>query len=59
MEVIYETLKGWKKDISKITKAEDLPKEAIDYIRFIEKHVGVPVSWVGVGPTEHAMINLI
>ena len=35
VEVVYETLKGWEKDITKITKAEDLPKEAIDYIKFI------------------------
>lgn len=35
VEVVYETLKGWEKDITKVTKAEDLPKEAIDYIRFI------------------------
>lgn len=26
VEIKYETLKGWKKDISKITKAENLPK---------------------------------
>jgi adenylosuccinate synthase len=59
VEVVYETLKGWKKDISKITKPEDLPKEAIDYIRFIEKHVGVPVSWVGTGPSELSMIRMV
>lgn len=35
VEVVYETLKGWQKDITKVTKAEDLPKEAVDYIRFI------------------------
>lgn len=52
MQIKYETLKGWQKDITKITKPEDLPKEAIDYIRFIEKHVGVPVSWVGTGPAD-------
>jgi adenylosuccinate synthase len=26
VEIKYETLKGWKRDISKVTKAEDLPK---------------------------------
>lgn len=35
VEVVYETLKGWKKDLTKVTKPENLPKEAIDYIRFI------------------------
>lgn len=59
VEIKYETLKGWQKDISKITKAEDLPKEAIDYIRFIEKNVGVPVSWVGTGPGNEAMVQMV
>lgn len=33
----FTVLKGWKRDISKCRKPEDLPKEAVDYIRFIEK----------------------
>lgn len=59
VEVVYETLKGWEKDITKVTKAEDLPKEAIDYIRFIERQVGVPVSWVGTGPSDEAMVRML
>ena len=59
VEVVYETLKGWEKDITKVTRAEDLPKEAIDYIRFIERQVGVPVSWVGTGPSDEAMVRLL
>ena len=59
IEVVYETLKGWETDITKVKKAEDLPKAAIDYIRFIEKHTGVPVSWVGTGPSDESMVRLI
>lgn len=50
VEVVYETLKGWKKDLTGMKNPEELPKECIDYIRFVEKHTGVPVSWVGNGP---------
>lgn len=35
VEVKYATLKGWQKNISKVTKAEDLPKQAVEYIKFI------------------------
>lgn len=59
VEVLYQTLKGWNKDITKVTKPEDLPKEAVEYIRFIEKHLGVPVSWVGTGPADEAMVRMI
>lgn len=59
VEVIYETLKGWQKDTSKIRRKEDLPKEALAYLEFIEKQTKIPVSWVGTGPGHDAMIRMI
>jgi len=53
---IYETLAGWKCDIRGIGKFEDLPKEAQDYINFIEKTVGVKVSMVSHGPKREEII---
>ena len=46
----YTTLKGWKADLTGITKYEDLPKELHDYVDFIEKEVGVSIKIVSVGP---------
>lgn len=46
---IYEYFEGFHTDISKCRKAEDLPKAAIDYIRFIEKAVGCKIKYVSVG----------
>lgn len=50
VRVVYTTLPGWKCDISAVRKIEDLPPAALNYVRFIEKEVGVPVVCVGVGP---------
>ena len=47
---IYEYLPGWKEDISGATKISDLPKNAQDYITFLEKISGAPMSAIGVGP---------
>lgn len=47
---VYKVFPGWKEDITKIERKEDLPKECIDYIDFIEEYVGVPVSMISVGP---------
>ncbi len=53
---VYTTLKGWKKDISKCRKKEDLPKEALDYIEFIEKQVEAKIKYVSVGAEREAYI---
>jgi adenylosuccinate synthase len=56
VKVIYESMKGWKKDISKITRYNDLPIEAKNYIERIESLIGVKISWVGVGAGREAML---
>ena len=58
VEVVYETLKGWKKDISHVRRFEDLPTEAQEYVRYIEKAVEVPIKWIGVGQERDAIIQL-
>lgn len=58
VQVVYETLKGWKHDIGNVRKFEDLPKEAQDYVRFIENHVEVPIKWIGVGKERDAIIQV-
>ncbi len=53
---VYETLPGWSTDISGVREYDDLPKEARAYIEFIEDRVGVPVSWISVGPERHQLV---
>ena len=53
---VIKYVDGWKCDISKITKWDDLPKEAKDYITFIEKEVNCPVTYVSVGAERDAII---
>jgi adenylosuccinate synthase len=47
---IYEYLPGWSEDISKARDIADLPKNARDYIAFLEEISGAPMSAIGVGP---------
>jgi len=41
---IYEYLAGWTEDISGARKMSDLPKNAQDYVAFLEKISGAPMS---------------
>jgi adenylosuccinate synthase len=47
---IYEFLPGWKENISKAKSIDDLPNYAREYVMFLEKVSGAPISAIGVGP---------
>ena len=47
---------GWKCDISGVRTWEDLPKEAQDYVLFIEKEIACPITYVSVGPERDSII---
>ena len=46
---VIEYLDGWKCDITNCRKVSDLPKAALDYIKYVEKAVGCPITYVSVG----------
>ncbi|MBB3099643.1 adenylosuccinate synthase [Actinoplanes campanulatus] len=54
---IFETLPGWKQDITGCRKFEDLPQEAQDFVEFVEQRIGARISIVGVGPGREAVIE--
>ena len=53
---VFEKVKGWHCDISHCRKASDLPKEALDYIKLIEKLCGCKIKYVSVGAQRDACI---
>lgn len=55
---IIEYLPGFKQDISKARKLEDLPKEAIDYIKYIEEKTECKIKYISVGPERDAYIEV-
>lgn len=56
VEVIYETLPGWKTPTTKIKIYQDLPDNAKKYIERIERFIGVPIKYIGTGPDREDMI---
>ena len=47
---IYEYLPGFQCDISGCRTVDDLPKAALEYIRYIEKEIECPIKYVSVAP---------
>ena len=58
LEPVYETYKGWKTDITKSKKMEDLPENAKAYLKKLEELVGIPIKIVSVGPDREQTIML-
>lgn len=55
---VIEYFDGWNCDISNCRKVEDLPKQAIEYIKYIEKAVECKIKYVSVGAEREAYIIL-
>lgn len=51
-----EKLPGWMESTEGISSFSKLPKKARDYIKYVEKAVGVPVTFIGTGPGRKEMV---
>jgi adenylosuccinate synthase len=47
---IYETWPGWQEEITHVRGMDDLPANAISYLKRLGELVGCPVEIVSVGP---------
>jgi len=56
VEPIYETLPGWRGNLTGCRRFEDLPKEAQTYVKRLETLAGAPVKMVSVGAERSATI---
>lgn len=54
---VYKEMKGWAKDLTQLTKAEELPPALNDYIAFLEEQLNVPIKIVSVGPDRTQTIH--
>lgn len=54
---VFERVKGWNCDITGCRKPSDLPREALDYIRLIEKLCECKISYVSVGAEREEYVK--
>ncbi len=57
-EAVYETLPGWKTDLTAMTSKSQFPQELCNYIAYIEKATATPITIVSVGPDRAQTIQL-
>ncbi|MDI9553665.1 MAG: adenylosuccinate synthase [Bacteroidota bacterium] len=56
IEPVYTELPGWQEDITGIRKYNELPLYLRNYVEFIEKQTGIPITIVSVGPDRNSTI---
>ncbi len=55
---VIEYVDGWKCDIGKCRKESELPREAYNYIKYLEEKVGSPIKYVSVGPERDDYLTM-
>lgn len=58
VEPVYEEVPGWQESLNGVTRWEDFPSAAKDYLKYIEEFTGVPVSIASVGASREQTIML-
>jgi adenylosuccinate synthase len=53
---IYKTLPGWQKSTSECRSLDDLPKQALDYLKFLAELMEVPIAIVSLGASRDQTI---
>lgn len=53
---IYTEIKGWDKDLTQLTEANQLPEAFNNYLTFIENQLNLPITIVSVGPDRKQTI---
>ncbi len=58
IQPVYETLPGWKSEISHLTSFDQLPSQAKEYLQFISQQSDYEISMISVGPNRNQTIDL-
>jgi adenylosuccinate synthase len=53
---IYKTMPGWKQSTAQCRSLDDLPKEALNYLKFLAELMDVPIAIVSLGASRDQTI---
>ncbi|MDQ2651521.1 MAG: adenylosuccinate synthase [Chloroflexota bacterium] len=57
VQPVYERLEGWRTSTVDARTPDDLPRQAREYIAFLQEQVGAPITKVGVGPAREQLVQ--
>lgn len=54
---VYQPFKGWQTDLTNIHSFDEMPAELADYVYFLERALGLPISFISTSPDREAIIH--
>ena len=54
---VLTSLPGWRQDVAEARTFQDLPAQAQQYVLQLEEWIGIPITWIGVGPRRDQIIQ--
>ncbi len=57
-EPVYDELPVWEENLSEAKSTADIPERLYNYIHYLEKKLGIPVTIISVGPNREQIIEL-
>jgi adenylosuccinate synthase len=58
IEPVWQSFKGWNKNITAIKEQSELPVQMQDYVGFINKYLGVEIKFISNGPGRDQLIKI-
>ena len=55
-EAVYTDVPGWNSDLTSVKEESELPQACLDYVRFLEEKLGVPVTMISTGPDREELV---
>lgn len=56
---VLKWMKGWSADFSQCKDASSLPQELVDFLKFMEHELEIPVSYLSTGPGREEIIKMV
>ncbi|MBS1736936.1 MAG: adenylosuccinate synthase [Bacteroidetes bacterium] len=56
IQPVYQAMKGWSKDVSKMKDYSELPEIMKTYVSYINKYLGVNITYISNGPGREQLI---
>jgi adenylosuccinate synthase len=57
IQPVYETIPGWKNDLTKLEDMNGAPENFKSYVDYLEKQLNVPIHVVSVGPDRKQTLD--